>query len=64
MATYNYLKIGSKDGAAYVTFARPKHNVLNIDMMNELNGALDDFIRDPDLKCVVLLGEGPSWCAG
>jgi cyclohexa-1,5-dienecarbonyl-CoA hydratase len=38
--------------------------VLNIDMMNELNRQLDVFMQDPALKCVVLLGDGPSWCAG
>ena len=58
------LKIDTKDGVATITFARPKHNVLNIDMMNELNAQLDALARDPELKCLVLLGEGPSWCAG
>jgi cyclohexa-1,5-dienecarbonyl-CoA hydratase len=30
------------DGVATLTFNRPKHNVLNIEMMNELNGQLDE----------------------
>jgi cyclohexa-1,5-dienecarbonyl-CoA hydratase len=64
MVECKFLKIDAQDGAAYVTLARPKHNVLNIDMMNELNRQLDTCIEDPALKCVVLLGEGPSWCAG
>ena len=52
------------DGIATLTFDRPKHNVLNIAMMNELNGQLDALINDGSLKCLVLAANGPSWCAG
>ena len=64
MTELKYLKIQMADGVARITFARPKHNVLNIEMMNELNGELQSLAADRDLKCLVLLGEGPSWCAG
>ena len=64
MPDLKYLKMETGDGIARLTLARPKHNVLNIDMMRELNSQLEMLIADPDLKCVVLLGEGPSWCAG
>ena len=33
-------------------------------MMNELNTELDLLSVDTELKCAVILGEGPSWCAG
>ena len=59
-----HLKMEKADGVARITFARPKHNVLNIEMMNELNSRLDELASEADLKCIVLLGEGPSWCAG
>ncbi len=52
------------DGVANLTFNRPKHNVLDIEMMNELNGQLETLANDGSLKCVVLMAEGPSWCAG
>jgi cyclohexa-1,5-dienecarbonyl-CoA hydratase len=52
------------DGVATLTFNRPKHNVLNIQMMNELNGQLETLADDGSLKCVVLAADGPSWCAG
>jgi cyclohexa-1,5-dienecarbonyl-CoA hydratase len=52
------------DGVARLTLARPKHNVFNIAMMEELNTALEALVVDSSLKCVVILGEGPSWCAG
>ncbi len=52
------------DGVTTLTFNRPKHNVLNIEMMNQLNGQLETLANDGSLKCVVLAAEGPSWCAG
>ena len=64
MAEYTYHKFEKADGVARITLARPKHNVLDIDMMNELNGILEGLVADDALKCVVLYGEGPSWCAG
>jgi cyclohexa-1,5-dienecarbonyl-CoA hydratase len=59
-----HLKMEKADGVARITFARPKHNVLNIEMMNELNNRLDELAAEDELKCLVILGEGPSWCAG
>ena len=64
MTAYKHLKIKKTDGVARMTFDRPKHNVLDIEMMNELNAELDLLGVDAELKCVVILGEGPSWCAG
>jgi len=64
MPDLKYLKVDHTDGVARITLARPKHNVLNIEMMNELNGQLEILLSEQALKCVVLLGEGPSWCAG
>jgi cyclohexa-1,5-dienecarbonyl-CoA hydratase len=64
MSEYKNLKIEIADGVARITFARPKHNVFNIEMMNEFNAMLKELANDNDLKCVVFLGEGRSWCAG
>ena len=58
---FHKLKIA--DGVARITFNRPKHNVLNIDMMNEFNDQLEDLVADSELKCLVIESEGPSWCA-
>lgn len=64
MAALNYHKLEKADGVARITLARPKHNVLNIDMMNEFNAELEKLAADADLKCLVIGAEGPSWCAG
>lgn len=62
--TFTYLKLESAGGVATVRLARPKHNVLDIAMMKELNTLLKELSGDASLKCLVLAGEGPSWCAG
>ena len=64
MPDLKYLQVDNTGGVARITLARPKHNVLNIDMMNELNEQLEMLLADQALKCVVLFAEGPSWCAG
>ncbi|MBC2711515.1 MAG: enoyl-CoA hydratase/isomerase family protein [Desulfosarcina sp.] len=64
MSHLKYIKHDINDGVATLTLDRPKHNVLNIEIMNELNGQLETLTNDGSLKCVVLAANGPSWCAG
>jgi cyclohexa-1,5-dienecarbonyl-CoA hydratase len=64
MSEYKLLKVEKADGVARITFDRPKHNVLDIQMMNELNTELKVLAADDQLKCLVLNGEGASFCAG
>jgi cyclohexa-1,5-dienecarbonyl-CoA hydratase len=64
MSDQQFIKIDMRGGVARIIFARPKHNVLNIAMMQELIAALEKLKADPTLTCVVISGEGPSWCAG
>ncbi len=64
MTDLNHIRIEKDQGIASIVFARPKHNVLNIEMMNELNGELEAMIGDDTLKCVIIKADGPSWCAG
>ena len=64
MSELKNIKIDKTDGVARIVFDRPKHNVLNIEMMNELNAELDKIAGEDDLKCLVISGEGRSFCAG
>ncbi len=64
MAELKFVKLEKAAGVARITLARPKHNVFNIEMMEELNAELEKLKADADLKCVVVGGEGSSWCAG
>jgi cyclohexa-1,5-dienecarbonyl-CoA hydratase len=49
MAELKHIKVEQSDGVARITFARPKHNVLDIEMMNELNGQLEDMAEWPQM---------------
>ncbi len=64
MTDFQTIKRHYADGIGRLTFARPKHNVFNIVMMQEFNAALESMTAEKDLKCVVIQGDGPSWCAG
>ena len=64
MSDQKFIKTDIAGGVARVTLARSKHNVLNIEMMRELIAALEKIQADREIKCVVISGEGPSWCAG
>ncbi len=58
------LHLEKRDGVATVLLDRPKHNVLDLAMMDELSATLEALASDAALKCVVISGKGPSWCAG
>lgn len=64
MADPKFLKIDDDGQVARIILDRPKHNVLDIPMMNELNEALLKIVADKNLKCVVMTGAGRSFCAG
>lgn len=64
MAEPEFIKIENNGQVARITLDRPKHNVLDIPMMNELNTELEKIAADNELKCVVITGEGRSFCAG
>jgi enoyl-CoA hydratase len=53
------------DAVLIVTMNRPdRRNALNPAMMAALTEALKAAEADPDIRCVVLAGNGPVFCAG
>lgn len=64
MAENKFIRVENDGQVARIILDRPKHNVLDIPMMNELNAELEKIASDNQLKCVVLTGEGRSFCAG
>ena len=64
MTELKNLKFNNADGVARITLDRPKFNMMNIAMMNELNGLLEDLLKDDDLKCVAIDAEGKHFCTG
>jgi len=64
MTELKNLKFEKADGVARITLNRPKFNMMNIEMMNELNGLLEELLTDNDLKCVAVSAEGKHFCTG
>lgn len=65
MATaYQSIRVERREGAAWITLAKPPLNVLDIALLKELCGALEEVAADPGVKVVVLAGEGRAFSAG
>ena len=64
MSETNTIRLEKSQGIARITFDRPKHNVFDSRMIREFNAVLEALLQDDGLKCVVIFGEGRSWCAG
>ena len=64
MKDLKFHELTTDKGVARIALNRPKHNVFNIEMMEELTVMLAELAGDADLKCVVIGAQGPSWCAG
>ncbi len=64
MTELTHLEFKKADGVARITLNRPKFNMMNIDMLGEINGLLEGFAGDQDLKCVVIDAAGKHFCTG
>ncbi|MCG5228075.1 2-(1,2-epoxy-1,2-dihydrophenyl)acetyl-CoA isomerase PaaG [Acinetobacter pittii] len=62
---YQNIIAEEKNGVGYLTFNRPKAlNSFNIDMHREVAEVLNLWTKNPDVRCVVISGEGRGFCAG
>lgn len=53
------------EGVALVTLDRPdKRNALSTALRDEISDALDQLAADETLRCLVVTGSGPVFCAG
>ena len=65
MNTTERVLLEIKDHIAYVTLNRPdKHNGLDRQMLVELVRTAKSIRRDRSIRCVILKGNGASFCAG
>jgi enoyl-CoA hydratase/carnithine racemase len=55
-----------KDGyITWLTLNRPeKRNAMNLDVLKGLMAVFDEFDRDPDVRAIIIKGEGKGFCAG
>ena len=59
------IQIDVQNGVADVRMVRSdKHNALDWPMFLALDAATDELAARDDVRCVVLSGEGPSFCSG
>ncbi len=62
---YETIEISKKDDIVTVSLNRPDvHNAMNELLMKELTQCFKDLSKDEDVRCIVLTGNGKSFCAG
>ena len=62
---YEEIRYEVEDGRARITLARPdKHNAMTAQLLDELEHALWEADDNEDVHCIILRGEGPSFCSG
>ena len=58
-------RLDEKDGVLTVELSRPEvHNAFNDEMIGEMIALLEQVEKRPDLRALVLRGDGPNFCAG
>ena len=63
--TYETILLDIRDKVGLITLNRPQAlNALNAQIVSEINQALDQLERDPNIGCVVLTGSQKAFAAG
>jgi enoyl-CoA hydratase len=64
-AKYEELKLALQDGIMTLTLSNPgKRNAITAQMSLELTTIWDDLWLDPEVKVIILTGEGADFCSG
>jgi 2-(1,2-epoxy-1,2-dihydrophenyl)acetyl-CoA isomerase len=65
MTHFKTITYAVEDGLAVISLNRPdKRNAMNVEMFTELGDAAEQAGSDPEIRAVLVRGEGPSFCAG
>ena len=65
MANTEATRYEIRQGAAWITLNRPENrNALSAVLVNELDAHLVAANDDPAVRCIVITGTGPAFCAG
>lgn len=66
MTDYRFeaLSVDVQDHVATVWLAHPPVNAVNTQLLQDLTLAMDAFGDDPEVRCVILTGQGRIFCAG
>ncbi|HEY6547988.1 MAG TPA: enoyl-CoA hydratase/isomerase family protein, partial [Vicinamibacteria bacterium] len=63
-AGYKHLQVDTAGGVARLVMNRPPANVLSVDMMTDINNALESLEYERGVKLVVLSASGKYFSAG
>src|SRR5690242_2503734 len=59
------VRVEQRGDRALVTLAEPeRRNVLSAPLVGQLRRTLEDLVREPELRTIVLTGEDPGFSAG
>ena len=62
--TYKTINLKLDSTLATLSLNRPEvHNAMNATMMQEIISAIELAGKNPDIRIVIINGEGPSFCA-
>ena len=65
MSGFETLLFSKDDGVARVALNRPRVlNAYNMQMRDDFSEVLSAVAEDPDVKCLLITGEGRAFCAG
>jgi len=64
MSTFTLIRFQEQYDVARLSLARPPLNIMTIEMMGEINRALERAAVNPSLKVLVIGGEGKAFSAG
>jgi cyclohexa-1,5-dienecarbonyl-CoA hydratase len=62
--SYQFIKLAAEEDIVRLTLNRPPLNWLNIEMMEEINHALDSLMGESHLKLLVIQAEGKAFSVG
>jgi enoyl-CoA hydratase len=63
--SFNAIKCSMENQVGRITLNRPEaHNAINLQLLAELTQALGEFRGSPEIKAVVVTGEGEAFCSG
>jgi enoyl-CoA hydratase/carnithine racemase len=60
----NFINISQTDAIATLTISRGKVNALNLELVRELQAALDELEHTPDVRAIILTGAGKFFSFG
>ena len=59
------LSVEMRDAVALLVLRRPEvHNAFDAGLIRDMTAALRELDQAPEVRAVIILGEGPSFCAG